>query len=87
MLQTLGRSRGTGGSIAIAHLPRQQSLSVTVSFADVQALPAIINRVRRVFDVGADIETIDQHLSQDPYLAPWVARPTRPSRTRRLGWF
>ena len=35
--------------------------------------PAIVTRVRRLFDVGADIETIDAHLSRDPRLAPFVA--------------
>jgi AraC family transcriptional regulator of adaptative response / DNA-3-methyladenine glycosylase II len=33
-----------------------------------------VTRVRRLFDVGADIETIDVHLSRDPLLAPLVAR-------------
>jgi AraC family transcriptional regulator of adaptative response / DNA-3-methyladenine glycosylase II len=74
----------TVGSIAVTHLPQQQSLNVTVHFADVQSLPAIINRVRRLFDVGADIETIDQHLSNDPQLAPWVAR--RPGLRAPGGW-
>ncbi len=39
-----------------------------------RALPAIVVRVRRVFDLGADIETIGAHLSSDPLLAPLVAR-------------
>ncbi|NYF51392.1 AlkA N-terminal domain-containing protein [Tunturiibacter gelidoferens] len=64
---------GSVGSIAVTHLPHQQSLSVTIHFTSVQSLPAIVARVRRLFDLGADIETIDAHLSHDPQLAPWVA--------------
>ncbi|WP_158943033.1 AlkA N-terminal domain-containing protein [Granulicella sp. S190] len=61
------------GHITVAHLPQRQSLSVTIQFPTVQSLPAIVTRVRRLFDLGADIETIDAHLSLDPQLAPWVA--------------
>jgi AraC family transcriptional regulator of adaptative response / DNA-3-methyladenine glycosylase II len=50
----------------------------------VQSLPAIVNRVRRLFDVGADIETIDEHLSHDLQLAPWVA--LRPGLRAPGGW-
>jgi AraC family transcriptional regulator of adaptative response / DNA-3-methyladenine glycosylase II len=75
---------GSVGSIAVTHLPQKNSLCVTIHFANVQALPSIINRVRRLFDVGADIETIDQHLSNDTHLAPWVAR--RPGLRAPGGW-
>jgi AraC family transcriptional regulator, regulatory protein of adaptative response / DNA-3-methyladenine glycosylase II len=75
---------GSVGRIAVTHRPQQQSLCVTLHFANVQSLPAIINRVRRLFDVGADIETIDQHLSHDPHLAPWVAQ--RPGLRAPGGW-
>ena len=37
------------------------------------ALPSIIARVRRVFDLAADPDQIGAHLSQDPSLAPLVA--------------
>jgi len=75
---------GTTGSIAVKHQPQQQNLCVTIHFADVQSLPAIINRVRRMFDTGADIETIDEHLSNDPRLAPWIA--LRPGLRAPGGW-
>jgi len=47
-------------------------------------LPAIVARVRRLFDLGADIETIDEHLSGDPALAPLVAQ--RPGLRAPGGW-
>src|SRR5262249_6565805 len=37
------------------------------------ALPRVIHRVRRLFDLGADVAGIAAHLSSDPWLAPLVA--------------
>jgi len=48
-------------------------LKVTLRFPRVQAWPAIIARVRRVFDLAADPAIIEAHLSEDPDLAPLVA--------------
>jgi len=46
---------------------------VTVRFPQLRALPTIIARVRRVFDLAADPVAIGAHLAQDPALAPLVA--------------
>src|SRR5438270_1758578 len=48
-------------------------LKATVRFANLRNLPAIIARVRRVFDLAADPVAIGAHLSQDPLLAPLIA--------------
>jgi AraC family transcriptional regulator of adaptative response / DNA-3-methyladenine glycosylase II len=48
-------------------------VDVTVRFPDMAALPSIIARVRRVFDLAADPDQIGAHLAQDPVLAPRVA--------------
>jgi AraC family transcriptional regulator of adaptative response / DNA-3-methyladenine glycosylase II len=48
-------------------------VEVTIRFGDISALPQIIARVRRVFDLAADPEMIGAHLSVDPALAPLVA--------------
>jgi AraC family transcriptional regulator of adaptative response / DNA-3-methyladenine glycosylase II len=64
---------GSVGSVRVAHRPEQRGLRVTIRFPSVRSLPAIVTRVRRLFDIGADIETIDEHLSRDPSLAPLVA--------------
>ena len=48
-------------------------LGVTVRFPRISALPAIIARIRRVFDLAADPAAIGAHLSRDPTLAPLVA--------------
>ncbi len=75
---------GSVGTVAVTHLPHHQSLGVTIRFPNVKHLPAIVTRVRRVFDLGADIETIDTHLSLDPLLAPLVA--SRPGLRAPGGW-
>jgi len=49
------------------------ALSAEIHFASLKALPAVIARVRRVFDLSADPTRIGAHLSQDPTLAPLVA--------------
>jgi AraC family transcriptional regulator of adaptative response / DNA-3-methyladenine glycosylase II len=75
---------GLTGSVEVSHLPQKQSLSVTIRFPEVRALPSIVSRVRRVFDLGADIGTIGEHLSRDPLLANLVAQ--RPGLRAPGGW-
>lgn len=75
---------GALGSIAVAHLPEERSLEVRILFPDLRALPAIVARVRRLFDLGADIEIIDAHLSADPALAELVRQ--RPGLRAPGGW-
>jgi AraC family transcriptional regulator of adaptative response / DNA-3-methyladenine glycosylase II len=65
---------GKQGRVAVAHLPARNSVLVTIHFPCVKALPAIVARVRRVFDLGADIATIDSHLARDPKLAPLIRK-------------
>jgi AraC family transcriptional regulator of adaptative response / DNA-3-methyladenine glycosylase II len=65
---------GKQGTVAVAHLAERNSVLVTIRFPSVKALPAIVARVRRVFDLGADIATIGSHLARDPTLAPLIAK-------------
>jgi AraC family transcriptional regulator, regulatory protein of adaptative response / DNA-3-methyladenine glycosylase II len=52
------------------------ALRATVRFPKLSALPTIIARLRRVFDLAADPVAIAAHLAKDPALAPLVkARP------------
>ena len=63
------------GLISVEPAPLN-NLLVSVRFPYLPALPAIIGRVRRMFDLGADPVAIDAHLATDPVLAPLVvARP------------
>src|ERR1700722_9791208 len=51
-------------------------VNISVRFPDISALPQIIARVRRGFDLAAHPHTIGAHTSLDPVLAPLVsARP------------
>lgn len=60
----------------IARLAGGDRLSVAVRFPKLAALPAIIARVRRLFDLAADPVAIGGHLSKDAHLASLVeARP------------
>ena len=59
-------------------------LKVTLRFPKVHAWPAVIAKVRRVFDLAADPALIGAHLSLDPELAPLVAR--RPGLRAAGAW-
>jgi AraC family transcriptional regulator of adaptative response / DNA-3-methyladenine glycosylase II len=48
-------------------------LIAEIRFPILKALPAVIARIRRVFDLAADPGLIGAHLSQDPVLAPMIA--------------
>jgi AraC family transcriptional regulator, regulatory protein of adaptative response / DNA-3-methyladenine glycosylase II len=63
---------GDSGVISVAPADRNR-VNVAVRFPNMAALPQIIARVRRVFDLAADPDTIGAHLSLDPVLAPLVA--------------
>jgi methylphosphotriester-DNA--protein-cysteine methyltransferase len=65
---------GKKGAVAVSHLPQRNAVAVTIRFPEVRALPAVVARVKRVFDLGADIATIGSHLAQDPKLAPLIAK-------------
>lgn len=63
---------GAFGSVAVA--PGENHLVATIRFPRVTALLAIVARLRRLFDLDADIATIGAHLSGDAALAPLIAR-------------
>lgn len=75
---------GRAGFIEVKHLPRKKSFSVTIHFPVVQAFQEIVDRVRRLFDVGADIDTIDEYLALDTELQSWVTQ--RPGLRAPGGW-
>ena len=49
------------------------SLRATIHMPGLAALPAIIARIRRVFDLAADPQLIGAHLAEDPVMAALVA--------------
>src|ERR1700676_4875682 len=74
---------GHSGVISVAPADKNR-VDVSVRFPDMAALPQIIARVRRVFDLAADPDMIGEHLSLDPVLAPLVA--ARPGLRVPGGW-
>ena len=81
---TYYRTAQFGALIEVAHVPERNALTVKVRVPQVTELATLVSRVRRVFDVGADISTIDEHLARDPMLAPLVAK--RPGLRSPGGW-
>jgi len=64
---------GGPGLITVTPAGKPDRLSVRIRVPDLTSLPLIIARLRRVFDLTADPQTIAAHLSRDPALAPRVA--------------
>lgn len=63
---------GAQGTVSVRP-GKGDALQATVRFPKLSALPAIIARLRRVFDLAADPPVIAAHLSEDAHLAPLVA--------------
>jgi AraC family transcriptional regulator, regulatory protein of adaptative response / DNA-3-methyladenine glycosylase II len=72
------------GSVEVRNEPARNRLAVSVHGLAEHVLPKVLGRVRRVFDVDAEIETIGAHLARDPDLAPLVA--LRPGLRVPGGW-
>jgi AraC family transcriptional regulator of adaptative response / DNA-3-methyladenine glycosylase II len=59
---------GTAGTLAVSQAEQGAALTLDVQFGDPRALLTIVERVRRIFDIGADPSVIAQQLSGDPLL-------------------
>jgi len=64
---------GLQGTFVISQAPGH-GLAVELAYADSAALPQIVARLRRMFDLDADLPAIHRHLATDPLLAPLIAR-------------
>jgi AraC family transcriptional regulator of adaptative response / DNA-3-methyladenine glycosylase II len=64
---------GDGRGVLAVERASEYDLKATIRFPQLRHLPAIIARVRRVFDLAADPMTIGAHLGEDPVLAPLIA--------------
>nr|WP_256679698.1 DNA-3-methyladenine glycosylase [Pseudomonas sp. PB120] len=49
------------------------ALELTLEFADIAAVPEIVERVRRMFDLDADLLMVHRQLSSDPLMARLIA--------------
>ncbi len=64
---------GRHGTIEARPVRGRDFLAVTIQFPDATAQPAIVRRIRRVFDLDADVRAIAAHLAADPRLGSLVA--------------
>jgi len=62
----IGKARGV---VEVRPAPGRNHLLATIHTSDVSALAAVVARLRRVFDLDADIAAIDEHLARDHRLA------------------
>jgi AraC family transcriptional regulator, regulatory protein of adaptative response / DNA-3-methyladenine glycosylase II len=65
---------GAIGTIEVRHAGRASALCLEVRFPTPRALLFIVERVRRIFDLGADPAVIRQHLIGDPLLRRALTR-------------
>lgn len=63
---------GHRGSVEVT--PDARHLNATIRFPKVNALLGIVARLRRLFDLDADVASIAAHLCSDAALAPLVSR-------------
>jgi AraC family transcriptional regulator, regulatory protein of adaptative response / DNA-3-methyladenine glycosylase II len=63
---------GVHGVVAVEPAPGH-ALRIAIRFSRPSALPTIIERLRRVFDLAADPQAINAQLAEDRVLAPLVA--------------
>jgi len=62
------------GVVEVSRVKSRAALALEVRFPDHQALLSIVERVRRMFDVGADPSAIGENLGADPLLGRPLAR-------------
>ena len=61
------------GSLSVTPSKQPRSFDLDVRFPEPKALLSIVERVRRIFDLGADPRVIAEHLGTDPQLR-WLLR-------------
>jgi AraC family transcriptional regulator of adaptative response / DNA-3-methyladenine glycosylase II len=61
------------GWVRVRHVPKKRSLLVELTHSLTPALPAVLERLRNLFDLRARPDVIDAHLSLDARLARCVA--------------
>jgi AraC family transcriptional regulator of adaptative response / DNA-3-methyladenine glycosylase II len=65
---------GTTGSFEIVHESERNCLVATIRLPKLRSLLSVVGRLRRMFDLDADVEAIAAHLAKDEGLAPLVAK-------------
>jgi AraC family transcriptional regulator of adaptative response / DNA-3-methyladenine glycosylase II len=63
-----------GGASVVALSPTPDHIACRLALADGRDLQLAIARCRRLLDLDADPEAVDEVLGEDPDLAPWIAK-------------
>ncbi|UYG04663.1 helix-turn-helix domain-containing protein [Halomonas sp. LR3S48] len=74
----------TAGSVSVKDVSADNALHASIRLPELSALPSVIARLRRLFDLQADPEAIRHGLGRDLALAPLVER--RPGLRVPGGW-
>lgn len=73
--RTIGLN-GQHGTIEVAVVIGRDALAATIDIPDPRALPSVVRRIRRLFDLDADVGVIASHLEGDAWLGRLVrSRP------------
>ncbi|KAB7770122.1 DNA-3-methyladenine glycosylase 2 family protein [Xanthomonas maliensis] len=78
---------GTAGSaslIEVTAAPQRAELLLRIGATDPRQIPRIVQRVRRLFDLDADLQAVHATFAQDPLLAEAIAH--RPGLRVPGGW-
>lgn len=81
--RVFGPANGSG-LIHVSALAQRAELQLHISAVDPCHIPDIVRRVRRLFDLDADLQAVHATLCQDPLLATAIAR--RPGLRVPGGW-
>lgn len=65
---------GCTGWIRVTNQPQKQALALEFTHSLIMVLPALIGRLRDLFDLDARPDLIDSHLLNDPLLSSWVSK-------------
>jgi AraC family transcriptional regulator, regulatory protein of adaptative response / DNA-3-methyladenine glycosylase II len=68
------RCQGGMGTIQVAHAPTGHALVLTMALPDSSDLMPLVERVRRMFDLDANVAAVNQVLMADRLLAPLIQR-------------
>ena len=82
--RVIGPANGLSAWIRVTNAPDKPELRLEISGADPRRIPDIVHRVRRLFDLDADLHAAHSVLSADALLATGIQR--RPGLRVPGGW-
>ncbi len=66
------RCHGGPGMLQVTHAPKGHGLALRMAVPDSRDVMALVERVRRMFDLDANLDSVHRALTTDPLLAPLV---------------